>query len=139
MHIGWGAGAPIEGTPFRRVVPAEATEGRVVVLAVDMPVGENVEAHTHDREDQIIVVISGIVGATIGEEEVELTAGSVAFLPRNVPHSQWNKGDEKARVLDIYTPAGFELVFEKIGSITASGAQPTPADFGRIFEELGRT
>jgi quercetin dioxygenase-like cupin family protein len=107
----------------------------MVVLAVDMPVGENVAAHVHEREDQAIVVVSGTVGASLGDEEFELTAGSVAFLPRGVPHGQWNKGDDVARVLEIYTPGGFDLVFERVGAIVASGRQPTPDDFRRIDEE----
>ncbi len=100
-----------------------------------MPVGENVAPHTHAHEDQAIVVISGTVGATLDDEEFELTAGSVGFLPRGVPHRQWNKGDDVARVLEIYTPGGFELVFERIGAIPASGRQPTPHDFHRIDAE----
>ncbi len=59
----------------------------------------------------------------------------MAFLPRGVPHTQRNKGDDVARVLEVYTPGGFDLVFERVGAIVESGRQPTPEDFQRINEE----
>ena len=99
MHTPWGGGQPIANTPFRRVIAVDATDNRMVVLAVDMPVGENVPPHAHAHEDQAIIVVSGTVGATLADEEFELTAGSVVFLPRGVPHGQWNKGDDIARVM----------------------------------------
>ena len=135
MHTPWGGGQPIPNTPFRRVIPTDATDNRMVMLAVDMPAGENVAPRTHAHEDQAIIVVSGTVGARLADEEFELTAGSVVFVPRGVPHGHWNKGDDIARVLEIYTPGGFDLVFERIGVIFASGRQPTPDDFHRIDEE----
>jgi quercetin dioxygenase-like cupin family protein len=138
MHTPWGGGQPIPNTPFRRVVPNDATDHRLVMLAVDMPVGETVAPHVHGHEDQAIIVVSGTVGATVGDEEFELTAGSVLFLPRDVPHGHWNKGDESARLFEIYTPGGFDLLYERVGEIVASGRQPTRDDFTRIDEERRR-
>ena len=135
MHTRWGDGEPIPNTPFRRVIPADATDDRMVMLAVDMPVGENVAAHAHPHEEQAIIVVSGTVGATLADEEFELTAGSVLFIPRGVQHGHCNTGVDIARVLEIYTPGGFDLVFEQIGAIFASGRQPTPDDFHRIDEQ----
>ncbi|MGI8417512.1 MAG: cupin domain-containing protein [Nakamurella sp.] len=120
----WGSGQPIPGTPFRQLVTGAATEGRMVVLEVDMPVGERVAEHTHEGEDQICVVVSGKVGGTVGDREVLLTDGSVYFFPRGVPHTLWNAGDEVARLLDIYTPAGFEKVFELAGAGAGAAGRP---------------
>ena len=47
MHTPWGGRQPIPNTPFRRVIPTDATDNRMVMLAVDMPVGENVASHAH--------------------------------------------------------------------------------------------
>ncbi len=105
--IGWGSGDPIPGTPFRQVVPSAAAEGRLVVLAAEMPPGLHVDEHLHDAEDQITIVISGQVGARIGEDELQLCPGAVSFMPRGIPHALWNDGPEPARVLEIYTPGGF--------------------------------
>jgi quercetin dioxygenase-like cupin family protein len=120
----WGSGEPIPGSPFRQVVPGAATDGRLVVLAVDMPPGEHVDEHTHASEHQILVVISGEVGASVDGDHVTLTEGSVLCIPPGARHSLWNQGPEAARVLDMYTPAGFERVFEQAGQRVAAGLPP---------------
>jgi quercetin dioxygenase-like cupin family protein len=86
-----------------------------VLLTVDMAPGVHVDEHVHEAEDQITIVISGSVGARVGTEELQLTDGSVVFLPRGIPHSQWNSGSSFARVVEIYTPGGLEEVFAHAG------------------------
>ena len=124
----WGAGDQIPGTPFRQLVTTAETRGAVSVLAVDMPVGEHVDEHTHDGEDQINVVISGTVLVTRGDEELLLTEGAVVFLPRGVPHSLRNVGTEPARLLDLYTPGGFEQRFVDAGRHAPTGGARTSRD-----------
>ena len=117
----WGSGTPILGTPFRQVVSTTATDGRLVALTVDMPPGVHVDEHVHAAEDQIMIVISGTVGARVGGEELQLTDGSVAFLPRGVPHALWNSGQSCARVMEIYTPGGIEEIFAQAGRMSSGG------------------
>jgi quercetin dioxygenase-like cupin family protein len=126
IAVTWGSGSPISGTPFRELVASAETDGRVVILGVDMPAGEVVDEHTHTDEDQIVVVIDGEVLATRGGEAIRMGPGSVAFFPRGVPHSLRNGGSEPARVLDCYTPGGFEQVFVDAGSkaLAADGPEP---------------
>ena len=52
MHTPWGGGQPIPNTPFRRVISNDATDNRLVMLAVDLPVGENVAPHIHGHANQ---------------------------------------------------------------------------------------
>src|SRR5689334_3394460 len=108
--IGWDTGAPILGTPFREVVTAAEAGGALVVLAAEMPVGLHVDEHCHEDEDQITIVIEGCVGAAIDGEHVRIETGGAIFMPRGVPHTQWNAGDVPAKCLEIYTPPGFEDV-----------------------------
>ena len=128
-RVPWGCGDPIAGTPFRQLVTTAATQGRLVVLAVDMPPGLQVDEHVHESEDQITVVISGSVGATLGDQSFLLTDGSVLFMPRGIPHSQWTVGTEPARILEIYTPGGFERVFEQAGRMATPGEVATAAEY----------
>lgn len=118
--IGWGQGEAIEGTPFRVLVPGEAAGGRLVVLSADMPVGLQVPEHVHDDAEQISIVMSGRVGYRVGDREVLAEAGAVVLVPRGVTHALWNAGDAAARLLEIYTPSGFEEVFKAMGQRTAT-------------------
>ena len=119
--IGWGSGQPLAGTPFREVVPTAATGGAVVILAVDMPVGEHVGEHVHQSEEQITVVLHGSIGATVDDDEVRLEDGAVFLMPRGRRHSLWNAGDQPARLLELYTPGGFEQVFAEAGRRALAG------------------
>lgn len=114
--IAWGDGLPIEGTPFRVAVAADETNGGVVVFTVDMPVGEHVPPHIHDREDQINIVVSGRVGCRVGDVECVLEAGGLITMSRGVEHELWNAGDTIAQVMEVYTPPGIEHFFAAAGA-----------------------
>jgi mannose-6-phosphate isomerase-like protein (cupin superfamily) len=115
---------PIPGTPFEVVIPTAATEGRLVLLSAEMPVGDHVDPHLHDGEDQITIVVSGRIGARNGGEEVYAEAGDVIMHPRGVLHELWNDGHEPARVLEIYTPGGYEHVHEARGQAALARQHP---------------
>ncbi|MEY2580898.1 MAG: hypothetical protein QOE09_747 [Ilumatobacteraceae bacterium] len=123
MGIGveWGAGIKIEGTPFRVVVPGSDTSGHAVVLTVDMPPGLHVDAHTHETEEQINIVLSGRVRFRVGDQETVLGAGGVLLMPRHVDHELWNDTDEFAQIIEIYTPPGMEQNFAAAGAAAIAG------------------
>src|SRR4026207_1859974 len=99
-----GEGDPIQGTPFRVVVPGSDTSGHAVVLTVDMPPGLHVDAHIHETEEQINIVLAGQVRFRVGDEETVLGAGGVLLMPRDIEHELWNETEEFARIIEIYTP-----------------------------------
>jgi quercetin dioxygenase-like cupin family protein len=126
MSIGrpWGAGEQIAGTPFRVVVRGAETDGHAVLLTVDMPPGLHVDAHTHEREAQINIVLLGQVRFRVGDDETVLGPGGVLLMPRDVEHELWNDTDEFARIVEVYTPPGMEERF------AAAGAAAVAADRG---------
>ena len=105
----------IPGTPFQIVIPTASTQGQLVLLSAEMPAGTHVDPHVHDAEDQITIVISGHVEARNGDNEIHATAGDVILHPRGIRHELWNDGPEPARVLEIYTPGGYERIHEARG------------------------
>ena len=122
IGVAWGSGAQIDGTPFRVVAAGSETGGHAVVLTVDMPPGLHVDAHTHDIEDQINIVISGRVRCRVGDEHTVLGAGGVLLIPRFVEHELWNDTSEFAQIVEIYTPSGMEQRFATAGAaVTAAG------------------
>jgi quercetin dioxygenase-like cupin family protein len=125
MGIGvvWGAGSQIEGTPFRVVVPGAETSGHAVVLSVDMPPGLHVDAHTHETEDQINIVLSGRVRFRVGTEEAVLGAGGVLLMPRRIEHELWNDTKDWAQLVEIYTPPGMEQKFAAAGAAAIAGGK----------------
>ncbi len=129
IGVAWGSGEQIDGTPFRVVVTGSETDGHAVVLTVDMPPGLHVDAHTHDTEDQINIVLSGRVRFRVGDEDTVLDAGGVLLMPRFVEHELWNDTDEFAQLVEIYTPPGMEQKFASAGAAAkASGNGLADAD-----------
>ena len=41
--------------------------------------------------------------------------------PRLIPHTMWNAGTETARIIEVYTPGGFELFFKDFGDRLRQG------------------
>jgi mannose-6-phosphate isomerase-like protein (cupin superfamily) len=80
--------------------------------------------HKHELEDEYSFVLSGRVGALLGDEVLEAGPGNLIFKPRNQWHTFWNAGDEPARILEIISPAGFEKYFEELSDLGGSSRVP---------------
>src|SRR5918997_1035024 len=48
--------------------------------------GDNPPIHTHTREDETVYVLDGSITAFVGDQRIEVEAGSYAALPKDVPH-----------------------------------------------------
>ena len=91
--------------------------------------------HTHEREDEYSLVLEGRVGAQIGDDVVVAGPGELIRKPRGIPHAFWNAGDERARLLELIAPAGFEAYFAEMAPIlNAEG----PPDVVALREVQGR-
>ena len=92
--------------------------------------------HRHTREDEYSFVLSGQVGALLGDEVLIARPGDLVFKPRNQWHTFWNAGDEPARILEIIAPAGFEKFFAEL--IDLGGVSNTsPALFADLCGRYG--
>lgn len=92
--------------------------------------------HRHSREDEYSYVITGRVGALLGDEVVIGGPGDLIFKPRNQWHTFWNAGDEPARILEIISPAGFERYFAEIVAMGGSRAA-TPEMLADLSSRYG--
>jgi mannose-6-phosphate isomerase-like protein (cupin superfamily) len=80
--------------------------------------------HKHTREDEYSFVLEGQVGALLGDEVVVGKPGDLIFKPRNQWHTFWNPAQDRARLLEIISPAGFEQFFQDIDPFFPQGAEP---------------
>src|SRR5207245_11375911 len=67
--------------------------------------------HRHHREDEYSYVLEGRMGALLGNDALEASAGDLVFKPRGEWHTFWNAGDEPCRILATMAPAGYEVCF----------------------------
>ena len=90
--------------------------------------------HRHSREDEYSFVLEGRMGAILGDELVQASAGDLVFKPRNQWHTFWNAGDEPCRILELISPAGFERYFEELIEMTGPR---TPETIGPLAARYG--
>jgi quercetin dioxygenase-like cupin family protein len=90
--------------------------------------GDDPPIHTHTREDETIYVLDGAITAFVGDERIEVEAGSYAALPKDVPHGLTVRGEE-ARLLVTLAPAGAEYFL-----VPRDENDADPARFGLIVQ-----
>ena len=77
--------------------------------------------HRHTREDEYSYVITGTLGALLGDEVVTAGPGTWVFKPRNQWHTFWNAGETPCEIIEVISPAGFEDFFRDLAKVWATG------------------
>lgn len=72
--------------------------------------------HYHHNEDEWSYVITGSLGALLGDDVVTATPGVWVFKPRHQWHTFWNSGDTPCEIIEVITPSGFENYFREVAA-----------------------
>ena len=112
------------------------TGGSLAVVEHPFEVGALVSAHLHTREDEFSIVTEGEIGFRSGSREVVLGPGGYITKPRGELHAMWNAGKVPARMIEIISPAGFELFFRDVADLAEAGTED-PAPFIALAESYG--
>ena len=97
------------GSSTELKLEGEQAGGAWAVVEWHLRAGDEPPIHTHTREDETIYVLEGSITAFVGDQRIEVEAGSYAALPKDVPHGLTVRGDE-ARLLVTLEPAGAEYL-----------------------------
>jgi quercetin dioxygenase-like cupin family protein len=98
------------GTSAELKLEGEQSGGDWAVVEWRVLPGDEPPIHTHTREDETLYVLDGAITAFVGDQRIDVDAGSYAALPKDVPHGLKVRGDE-ARLLVTLEPAGAEYLF----------------------------
>lgn len=112
-------------------IDGERSENRFSV--VHHPIASRALAaplHYHHNEDEYSYVLSGTLGALLGDEVVTAGPGSWVHKPRGQWHTFWNAGDTPVEIIEIISPGGFENYFREVAE-----ARGDVEAFGRISEK----
>jgi quercetin dioxygenase-like cupin family protein len=93
---------------------SEDTRGAAAIVRVFVPAGEGPPPHVHSREDEIHTIVRGHYRYRHGDTEVDAPAGTVIFMPRNIPHVFRNVGTEPGEHLVTLVPGGMEKLFREV-------------------------
>jgi quercetin dioxygenase-like cupin family protein len=129
---GPGAGRSVTyggGSSAELKLAGEQSGGDWAVVEWRVRAGDEPPMHIHTREDETLYILEGEITAYLGDEKIEVKAGSYAALPKNVPHGFTVRGEE-ARLLITLEPAGAEHFF-----VPRDNADADPAKFGLIIQD----
>jgi quercetin 2,3-dioxygenase len=100
--------------PWQVLAGGDRTAGSVIFGEARLPPRSSGPGlHVHSREDEAAYVISGVMTFVVGDRRFEASTGDLVWLPREVPHTFANRGDEPVWALGVTTPAGLEGMFEE--------------------------
>lgn len=106
-----------ENDPAMRVAvnfPFYAATGNESSAAVYFEIEPGCYLGTHtDSAEEILLVLSGTVEATVGEETGQLSSGQTALIPAMVPHGVRNTGREIARCVGFFAAANVVSTFDR--------------------------
>jgi quercetin dioxygenase-like cupin family protein len=116
------------GSSAELKLAGEQSGGDWAVVEWRVRAGDEPPIHIHTREDETLYVLEGAITAFVGDQRIEVEAGSYAALPKDVPHGLSVRGDE-ARLLVTLAPAGTEYLF-----VPRDENDADPARFGVILQ-----
>ncbi|WP_213776605.1 cupin domain-containing protein [Caballeronia sp. dw_276] len=129
------------GTRIRLLISGKDTAGVFCMMEIFGPPHRATPLHVHDREEETITVLEGVVDITIDGEQVSVRAGETALLPRNVPHRLANNTDQPSRYMLVCTPAGFDDFVDTCAHAETGPVTPTapgPEDIRRMIDAAPR-
>ncbi|MGE3873421.1 MAG: cupin domain-containing protein [Parvibaculaceae bacterium] len=92
--------------------------------------GGYVREHSHDRNEEALIILEGKGRAVIEGQEYEMTPGTALFLGKNNRHMFINEGDTTLKWVWLIVPNGLEDFFRLIGKPRKAG-DPVPVNFPR--------
>jgi quercetin dioxygenase-like cupin family protein len=129
LHPGEGrAGRLGPGVGVHFKIDGDDTDGALSIVEHPFDVGALVRPHVHTREDEISIVLEGEIGFRSEDQEVVLRSGGYIIKPRNQVHAMWNAGSTPARMIEIISPAGFEVFFRGFADLNDAG----PIDLAQV-------
>jgi len=107
-----------------KVDPKTNGSQHLVVGTEEIAPGASIPTHKHPMEDEILLIHSGEAQVLLGEQQRNLHAGGLVFIPANTWIELKNISTEPLRVTFIFSAPGFDE-FQRCISVPAAET-PTP-------------
>lgn len=121
----------------RFLLTGEQSNGSVAIFELTVPAGQKLPApaHSHDRYEESIYGLDGVMTWTVDGKQIELEPGQALCIPRGAVHRFDNNGSDEAKSLCVISPAllGPEY-FREAAEMLKAG----PPDRARMAELMRR-
>lgn len=139
VEPGGGLDAPLSRLGTVHKVPSLVTAGQLAIVEHTLPPGAlAAPMHRHSREDELSIVLTGRIGALLGDAAVAADAGAYVWKPRHQWHTFWNASrTEELRFIELLLPGGFEGYFERLSPMLQAAGGAAPEAVNALAEEYG--
>ena len=96
------------------------------VVYFELEPGCHLGVHSHSAEE-VVLVLSGEVDASVGDEEERLAAGTLTLVPAATRHDVRCVGSERARCVGFFPAAAVQTIYEQPLEPDGQRVQGTPA------------
>ena len=80
---------------------------QVILSTIEPGGGTGEEPYTHDSDEEVVVVLSGVLDLWVSDEHYVLREGDAITFPSRLPHWNMNRSDASVSVLFCVTPPSF--------------------------------
>jgi quercetin dioxygenase-like cupin family protein len=116
---------PVPSSQFLlKVDPKNNGSRHLVVGTEDIAPGAFIPTHKHPGEDEVLLIHSGTARVSLGDQQRDLHAGGLVFIPANTWIGLKNISAEPVSVTFIFSDPGFEE-FQRCISVSSTNT-PTP-------------
>jgi quercetin dioxygenase-like cupin family protein len=129
QHLQW-----VGESTVKVLLDAELTGGAFSLFDMRCLKGDASAIHQHSRDDEVFVLLEGLVTFYSGDDHQQVGPDSAVFLPRGIPHG-YRVDSDTARLLFFTAPGGLEVMMRAAGFDLA---EPLPdgwvADVAKVAE-----
>lgn len=102
------ASAPASSQFMLKVSPKNNGSQHLVAGTEELAPGATLPKHRHLAQDEIVLIHSGTAHVWLGDQERDLHAGGLVFIPANTWVSAKNIGTEPISLTFVFSAPGFE-------------------------------
>ncbi len=122
---------------------AAGTGGAFSLIDITSPPGvPGPPPHFHEDCMESFHVLEGTIEVSRDDETLTLEQGDSCLVPKGCVHTFRNAGSVPARILSVFSPAGFEAFFPEFGTpLDQAGETPPPVTtevIGRVLAGCSR-
>ena len=102
----------VPGHKITHKLSGEDTDGRYSLMEIEL-IGDGPPQHIHKTEDESIFVLESEIKVMFGERTFQAKTGTFVHIPRGTVHAFCRVDKKNAKLLAMFSPAGFEKFFDE--------------------------
>ena len=105
------------GDEYRYLATGHDTDGEYFLVEATVPPGGGPPFHIQTREEEAFYILEGALSFYGDAGETVAGPGTYLNIPKDAKHRFRNNGQDTAKMLFFFTPAGIEALFDKFATM----------------------